>query len=97
MDSVKYIGMDVYSRAMDGAAKIVTQRKIFRSITSARAASWGKTSKRISLHSSRTVTKPHIFIADRDRDSGKTALCFSHLVASQGFSCWTSGSISSIA
>jgi len=52
---------------MRGAAKIAALVKIFRCITSARAASWGMMPKRISSPSARAVTEPDLFIANHNK------------------------------
>ena len=52
---------------MDGAAKTVAQRKIFRSTICARAAGWGMTRKKISSRSARAVTELDISIAKQHK------------------------------
>jgi len=56
-----------FSHATRGAAKTAARRKIFRSITSARAAGWGMMPKRISLRSARAVTELDISIAKQHK------------------------------
>ena len=48
---------------MGGTAKTAADRKIFKSTTSAHAASSGMMPKRISSRCARAVTEPDIFIA----------------------------------
>ena len=54
---------------MGGAAKTAAEHEIFRSTTSARAAGWGMTPKRISLRCAQVVIEPDIFIAQHHRAS----------------------------
>jgi hypothetical protein len=48
---------------MDGAARIVAQREIFKSTTSAHVADWEMTPKKTSLRSARPATKRDIYAA----------------------------------
>jgi hypothetical protein len=52
---------------MGGAAKIAAERKIFRSITSVRAASWEVMLRRISSRSARVVTELDISTAKKHK------------------------------
>jgi len=66
-----------HSLGMDGAAKTAAEHEILRSTTSARAAGWVMTPKRISLRYARPVTELDMSITDQ---YGISAEC-SHALA----------------